>query len=119
MAKRRKKPPGMRKPKAGQGMMGQIQKLQEEMAATQASLADEEVTTSVGGGAIELTITGDQRVLSVNVAEELLDAEEKEMLEEMLVLGINQALDESRELASSRMGSLTAGLDIPGLDGLT
>lgn len=122
MAKKRRRPPAMRGPSGSKGsqqnMMAQLQKMQEEMAQTQDSLAEEELTVTAGGGAVSVVITGDQRVVSVEIDPDLLDPEEQEMLQDLLVAAFNQATEQSKELAASRMGNLTAGLNLPGLEGL-
>ena len=120
MAKKKRRPPGMRAPsaKGAKGMMAQFQQMQEEMAQTQDALADERLTVTAGGGAITIVITGDQRLESVEIDPDLLDPEEQEMVQDLLVAAVNQALEQAKELAASKMGALTAGLNLPGLDGL-
>lgn len=120
MAKRKRRPPGLRGPsgKGAQGMLAQLQKVQEEMARTQDALAEERLTATAGGGAITVTITGDQRIERVEIDPDLLDPEERDLLQEMLVAAFNQALEQAKELAATRMGGVTSGLDLPGLDGL-
>ena len=104
--------------KGAQGMMAQLQKVQEDMAETQDALADELLTVTAGGGAITIVITGDQRIERVEIDPDLLDPEEHEMLQDMLVAAFNQATEQAKELAASRMSSLTSGLGLPGLDQL-
>ncbi len=98
---------------AGGGMMAQIKKLQEQMEAAQAQLAEETVTSSVGGGAIKITMTGDQHCRSVEIDPELLKDADAEMLQDLMLSGINLALDDSRKLAEQKMGPLAGGM--PGL----
>lgn len=120
MAKRKRRPPTMRSSsgKGAKGMLAQLQKMQEEMARTQEALAEQRLTVTAGGGAVSVTITGDQRIERVEIEPDLLDPEEQEMLQDMLVAAFNQAIDQAKELAADRMGALTAGLDLPGLQGL-
>jgi DNA-binding YbaB/EbfC family protein len=94
-------------------MMRQLQKLQEQMEAAQASLADETVTASVGGGAVKVIMTGDQHCKSVEIAPDLLQDADAEMLQDLILSAVNMALDQSRELQSQKMGPLSGG--IPGL----
>lgn len=94
----------------GGGVMQQIQRLQQQMEETQAKLALETVTASAGGGAVKMTMTGDQKCKSVEISEELLKDADAEMLQDLVLSAVNLALDQSRELASRRMGPLTAGL---------
>jgi DNA-binding YbaB/EbfC family protein len=105
-------------PAAGMGggdMMRQIQQLQEEMARTQEALGDEMVEVSVGGGAIVVTMSGHQRLQSVAIQPEILDPEEVEMVQDLIVAAVNEAIERSQQLAADRMGSLTGGLNLPGL----
>jgi len=97
------------------GMMGQIQKLQEQMAETQAKLAEETVTATVGGGAVKVTMTGDQKCKAVEIDPELLKDMDAEMMQDMLLSAVNMALDKSRDLAAERMGPLAGGLSGMGL----
>lgn len=120
MVKKKRRPPGMRpqSAKGPKGMMAQLQKMQEEMSQTQAKLTEEKLTVTAGGGAVTVVITGDQQLESIQIDPDLLNPEEKEMLEDMLVAAVNQAIDQAKNLASERMGSLTAGLNLPGMEDL-
>ncbi len=109
MAKGFNRPPGGRN-MGGGGMMGQIQKMQEQLAAIQAQLAEETVTASVGGGAVKVTMTGDQKCKAVVIDPELLKDADAEMLQDLLLSAVNMALDQSRALQSERMGPLAGGL---------
>ena len=91
-------------------MMQQIQRLQEQLAQAQAQLAEETVTSTVGGGAIKVTMTGDQKCRSVEISPELLKDADAEMLQDMVLSAVNMALEQSRQLASERLGPLTGGL---------
>jgi len=96
-------------------MMQQIQKMQEQMAETQAKLAEETVTITVGGGAIKITMTGDQNCKAITIDPDMLKDADAEMLQDMLLSGINLALEKSRDLAAERMGPLAGGLSGMGL----
>lgn len=91
-------------------MMEQMKRLQEQMEQTQAQLAEETVTASVGGGAVKVTMTGDQRCQAVTIDPEILKDADPDMLQDMMLSAVNEALDQSRELASKRLGPLTGGL---------
>jgi hypothetical protein len=80
------------------------------MEQTQAQLAEETVTASVGGGAVKVTMTGDQRCQAVTIDPEILKDADPDMLQDMMLSAVNEALDQSRELASKRLGPLTGGL---------
>jgi DNA-binding YbaB/EbfC family protein len=91
-------------------MMGQLQKLQEQIQETQAKLAEEQVTASAGGGAIKVTVTGDQRCTGVEIDPELLKDADVDMLQDLILTAVNAALDKSRDLAAERLGPLAGGL---------
>jgi DNA-binding YbaB/EbfC family protein len=103
---------GFKAPKGNNpmGMMQQLQKLQEQLQATQAQLAEEVVTASAGGGAVSVSVTGDQRCQSVEIDPELLQDGDVEMLQDLVLTAFNSALEKSRDLAAERLGPLTGGL---------
>jgi len=96
-------------------MMGQLQKLQEEMARAQENLSQETVEVTVGGGAIRAVITGQQKLLSITISREVVDPEDVEMLQDMSLAAVNEAIERSQGLAADRVSSLTGNLSIPGL----
>lgn len=123
MSKRRGGLPGGGGMPGGQmGMMRQLQKMQEDMAAAQEALANETTEVSVGGGAVTVVITGHQRVQTITVNPDAIDTSDEEWLsdlQDMLVIAVNQAIEQSQTMAAQRMESITGGLgDIPGLGGL-
>jgi DNA-binding YbaB/EbfC family protein len=97
--------------------MGQMQQMQEQMAAQQEALADESVTVTAGGGAITVVITGHQRLESIEIQPELVDPEEIELLQDLLVAAVNAAVEQSQTMAAQRMEGLTGGLNINDLLG--
>jgi nucleoid-associated protein EbfC len=101
-----------------QGMMAQVQRMQQDMEAAQAQLAQETVSASSGGGMVSVVVTGDLRVTSVTIAPEAVDPEDVEMLADMVTAAVNEGLRAAQELAASRMGGATEGLDLGGLGGL-
>lgn len=92
------------------GMMQQVKKLQEQMEAAQAQLAEELVSESAGGGAVKVTVTGDQRCHSIIIDPELLKDGDVEMLQDLILTAFNTALEKSRQLAAERLGPLASGL---------
>ncbi len=106
MAKGFNKMPAM----GGNPMMAQLQKLQKQMAETQDKLALETVTATAGGGAIKVTMTGDQKCQGVEIDPEFLKDADAEMLQDMVLTAVNMALDKSRELQEKMMGPLAGGL---------
>ena len=99
----------------GGGMLGQIQKLQQEMIKTQAQLAEETLEVTAGGGAITIVVTGQQRVKSITLQPEVVDPNDIEMLQDLLVAAVNEAIERSQAHAAERLQGLTGGLGIPGL----
>ena len=99
-------------PQKGQmgGLMQQMQRLQEQLIQTQEQLALETLTHSAGGGAIQVTVTGDQRIQSITIDPELLKDLDVEMLQDLLLAGVNGALEASRRMAAERLGPLSGGL---------
>ena len=96
----------------GQGVMKQIQQLQEQMLKAQEALAEEQVTGSAGGGAVKVVATGDQRIISVSVDPGLIEDGDHELIEDLVLTATNQALEESRSLAEQKLGPL-AGQGLP------
>jgi DNA-binding YbaB/EbfC family protein len=97
------------------GMLQKVQQLQEEMAKTQEALADETVSVTAGGGAIEITITGQQRLRAVKIDPDVLDPDDVEMLEDLIVAAVNEAIERSQTMAAERLSEVTGGLGLPGL----
>lgn len=90
--------------------MQQIQRLQQQLAEAQASLALETVTATSGGGAIKVTMTGDQKCQSVEVSADLLREADAEMLQDLILSAVNLALEQSRALAAERLGPLAGAM---------
>jgi DNA-binding YbaB/EbfC family protein len=97
-------------------MMQQIQKLQEQMLQTQEALGDETVSVTAGGGVIEVVMTGHQRLESIRI-----DPEVVEMLQDLIMAAVNEAIEKSQGMAAQQLGALTGGLgglgDLGGLLG--
>src|SRR5437763_13957017 len=92
-------------------MLKQVQQMQAKMAQVQAQLEEERVESSVGGGAVKAVATGSQKLLAITIDPEA--AQDVDMLQELVVAAVHEAMDRSRELAASRMQQLTAGLGLP------
>jgi len=103
---------GYNRPAGGQqgGMMQQIQRMQQQLAEAQERLAEESVTATAGGGAVKVTMTGDQKCQSVAIDPTLLQDTDAEMLQDLVLTAVNLALDQSRELQAERLGPLAGGL---------
>ncbi len=96
-----------------QKMLKQAQQLQAKMEKAQQELEHETLEVSSGGGAVTIVITGHQQIKSVKIAPET--AGDVEMLQDLVLTAVNEAVKKSQELASSRLNALTAGMNIPGL----
>ena len=92
------------------GMMQQIQRMQKQMEEAQAKLAESVVSATAGGGAIKVTMTGDQKCKSVEISPEFLKDADAELLQDMVLSAVNLALDESRALQEKMMGPISGGL---------
>jgi DNA-binding YbaB/EbfC family protein len=106
-----------RKPNMQQ-MLQQVQKMQRDMEVAQEALKEETVEGSAGGGAVTVVVSGDLEVRSVGIAPEAIDPEDAELLGDMVLAAVNEALRAAQELASQRLGGVTGGLDLGGLGGL-
>lgn len=101
-----------------QKLLAQAQKLQQDMVAAQEALKSESVEASAGGGMVTVTVTGDGRVTSIKIDPAAVDPDDAEMLSDMVLAAVNEALRSAQELAASRMGGLAGGLGGLGLPGL-
>jgi len=96
-------------------MMKQAQKLQKQMMQTQAELATKTIEASAGGGMVKVIANGAQKIESIALEKEVVDPEDVEMLQDLILAAVNDALNKSQEMVSSEMSKLTGGLNIPGL----
>ena len=96
-------------------MMQQAQKLQERLAKAQEELAEVTVEASSGGGAVKVTANGQQKIQSVKISPEVVRGEDIELLEDLVMTAVNEAIAKSQEAAAQHLGGLTGGLKIPGL----
>lgn len=96
-------------------MMKQAQKLQAKMVQLQAELAEKTVEATAGGGMVKVVANGKQQILSIAIEKEVVDPEDIEMLQDLVMAAVNDALSKSQEMVSSQMNKLTGGMNIPGL----
>ncbi|MGF6376450.1 DNA-binding YbaB/EbfC family protein [Clostridiales Family XIII bacterium PM5-7] len=113
---------GMRagkKPKVGGGNMQkqvqQMQAMQKQMEQMQAELEEKEVTTTAGGGAISVTANGKKEITNLTIDKEVVDPDDVEMLQDLVMAAVNEAMRQIDELSNDEMGKITGGLNIPGL----
>lgn len=98
-----------------QKMMKQMQKMQRDMEKMQAEAGEKTVDASAGGGAVTVTVSGNQEVKAIKINPDAVDLDDIEMLEDMVMAAVNEALDKSKELMSGELSKLTGGMNIPGL----
>ena len=108
MAKRGGFPGGM--PGNMNNLMKQAQRMQRQMEETTKELEEKEYSASAGGGAVTVTVSGKKEVLSVKLAEEVVDPDDIEMLQDLIVAATNEALRKMEEDSQEKMGKVTGGL---------
>jgi DNA-binding YbaB/EbfC family protein len=96
-------------------MMKQVKKMQEQMMKAQEELANKTVEGTAGGGVVSVAVNGQKTVLSVTIKPEAVDPEDVEMLQDLVLTAVNDALTKAEELANQDMGKYTGGMNIPGL----
>jgi DNA-binding YbaB/EbfC family protein len=96
-------------------MMQQAQKLQRQMMEAQDALKDERVEATSGGGMVKAVADGQQNILEIAIDPQAVDPEDVELLQDMVLAAVTEALKKSRDLAEERMGALTQGLNLPGM----
>ncbi|MBL4885353.1 MAG: YbaB/EbfC family nucleoid-associated protein [Planctomycetaceae bacterium] len=96
-------------------MMKQAQELQSKMGTFQESLKDVTVTGEAGGGMVKVTANGQQAILNCEIEPSILEAGDQEMLEDLIVSAVNQALDRAKQTAADKMSEMTGGMNLPGL----
>jgi DNA-binding YbaB/EbfC family protein len=99
------------------GLMKQVQQMQARMAEVQAELEEVRVTGTAGGGMVTATLNGKQELLEIKIDPQVIDPQDKEMLEELVVAAITQAREKATELQQTKMSEVTGGLPIPGMGG--
>jgi DNA-binding YbaB/EbfC family protein len=96
-------------------MMKQAQKLQAKMLRLQDELAAKTVESAAGGGMVKVVANGKQQIVAIQIEKEVVDPEDVEMLQDLVLAAVNDALTQSQEMVSSEMAKLTGGMSIPGL----
>jgi DNA-binding YbaB/EbfC family protein len=96
-------------------MLKQAQKLQSQIFKLQEELADRTVETSVGGGMVKAVANGKQELLAITIEPEVVDPEDVQMLQDLVVAAVNDALKKAQEMVSEEMTKLTGGFKIPGI----
>jgi nucleoid-associated protein EbfC len=96
-------------------MIQQAQQLQARLVKAQEELSKLVLEVSSGGGAVKVTIDGQQNIKAIKISKEVVNPEDVEMLEDLVLTGVKEAVAKSQEAASKQLGALTGGLKIPGL----
>ncbi len=96
-------------------MLKQAQQMQKKIQEMQEEIAQATTEASVGGGAVKAVVVGGSRVESIEIDPDVVDPEDVEMLQDLVAAAVNQAIDQSQELAAEKMKAITGGLNIPGL----
>lgn len=96
-------------------MMKQVKKMQEQMLKAQEELANKTVEGSAGGGVVTVQVNGHKKVLNLTIKPEAVDPDDVEMLQDLVLTAVNDALTKAEELANQDMGKFTGGIKIPGL----
>jgi len=98
-----------------QQLMKQAQKMQKQMADMQDNLADKTMEVSSGGGAVKVTVSGEKKILDLQISPDVVDPDDVEMLQDLVLSAVNEALRQMEESVSSEMSKLTGGLNLPGM----
>lgn len=96
-------------------IMKQVQKMQQDMAKAQEELGNERIEASAGGGMVKVVVSGNQQLLEIKIDPQAVDPNDVEMLQDMILAAVNEGMRQAQELAARKLGSLTGGLNIPGL----
>ncbi|MDP4115214.1 MAG: YbaB/EbfC family nucleoid-associated protein [Bacteroidota bacterium] len=99
-----------------QGMLKQVQKMQAEMQKVQEDLVNKTVTEEAGGGIIKATANGNKELVSIEIDAQVINPDEKEILEDLVVAAVNKALESAAKMAEEEMGKITKGMMPPGLN---
>jgi DNA-binding YbaB/EbfC family protein len=95
-------------------MIKQAQKMQKDMMKVQEELELRQIEASAGGGAVTVVVTGKKELVSIIIKPEVVDPEDVEMLQDLILAAVNEAIRKAEEMVSSEMGKLTGGLGLPG-----
>jgi nucleoid-associated protein EbfC len=105
-------------PNMGQ-IMKQAQQFQAKMAKLQEEVGDRTVQASSGGGMVTVTANGRQEIIAISIEPEVIDPDDREMLQDLVMAAVNDGLNKAKEMMSEEMGKLTQGMNLPNIPGLT
>ncbi len=95
-------------------MLKQAQEMQKRLAAAQEEIAATQTSASVGGGAVTAVITGGNRVEKIEISPDVVDPEDVEMLQDLVIAAVNEAMEKSQQIAADKMSVITGGMNLPG-----
>ncbi|SFE14404.1 hypothetical protein SAMN02910327_00448 [Peptostreptococcaceae bacterium pGA-8] len=98
-----------------QKQLQQMQAMQRRMEAMQAELEEKEISTTSGGGAVSVTVNGKKEIVDLKIDRDVVDPDDVEMLQDLVVAAVNEAIRQVEEMSNNEMNKLTGGLNIPGL----
>ncbi len=96
-------------------MLKQAQKMQEDMATLQTDLETREYTATSGGGAVSVTVDGKHLIKSIKINPDIIDPDDAEMIEDLVTVAVNEAINNATKTAEDEMGAITGGLNLPGM----
>ena len=96
-------------------LMKQAQQMQEKMTKLQEEMADKTIEATAGGGMVKVVANGRQQVVSIQIEKEVVDPEDVEMLQDLVLAAVNDALGRAQEMVSEEMNKLTGGMNLPGM----
>ena len=96
-------------------LMKQAQKMQKQMAEMQEDMAQKTLEVSSGGGAVKVTVNGEKKILDLVISPDVVDPDDVEMLQDLIISAVNEAIRQMEESVNSQMSKLTGGLNMPGL----
>lgn len=104
-------------PQNQKDIMRRAQKMQEQIAETQAEIESREFTTTSGGGMVEVVINGKKEIKTLNIKPEIVDPDDIEMLQDVVMAAVNEAIRTVEDITNDEMGKITGNLNIPGMPG--
>ena len=96
-------------------MMKQVQQMQKKMEETQKEIEETEVTASAGGGMVEVVANGKKEIISIKLDKEAVDPEDVEMLQDLVLTAVNDAIKQVEKITEEKMGRVTGGVNLPGM----
>lgn len=96
-------------------LMKQAQKMQKQMAEMQAELAEKTLEITSGGGAVKVVVNGEKQIVSLDISPEVIDPDDVEMLQDLVITAVNEAIRQMEETVNSQMSRITGGMNMPGM----